>query len=54
MYLIQITDAQLCERIDSLSYDILATSEHDFLYDNLCAQHDAIVDVLKDRGKWIE
>lgn len=54
MYLIQMTDAQLCERIDGLSHDILATSEQDFLYDNLCAQHDAIVDVLKDRGKWIE
>ncbi len=54
MYLVQMTDAQLCERIDSLSRDILATSEADYLFDNLCAQHDAIVDVLKDRGKWIE
>ena len=54
MYLTQMTDAQLCERIDSLSHDILATSKNDFIYDNLCAQHDAIVEVLKSRGKWIE
>lgn len=52
MYLVQMTDAQLIERINSLGEDILATSEHDHYYDNLCAQYDAIVEVLQDRGIW--
>jgi hypothetical protein len=47
-----MTDAQLIERINSLGEDILATSEHDRYYDNLCAQYDAIVEVLQDRGIW--
>ena len=52
MYLVQMTDAQLIERINSLGEDILATSEHDHYYDGLCAQYDAIVEVLQERGIW--
>tara|TARA_B100001173_G_scaffold26939_1_gene21213 strand:- start:26944 stop:27105 length:162 start_codon:yes stop_codon:yes gene_type:complete len=52
MYLVQMTDHQLVERINDLGEDILATSEHDFYFDNICAQYDAVVEVLKDRGRW--
>ena len=52
MYLVQMTDAQLIERINGLGEDILASSEHDHYYDGLCAQYDAIVEVLQERGIW--
>ncbi len=52
MYLNQLTDAQLIERVTDLGNDILATSVHDFIFDNICAQYDAIVDELESRGKW--
>ena len=52
MYLVQMTDAQLIERINSLGEDILATSEHDHYYDGLCAQYDSVVDELQARGLW--
>ena len=47
-----MTDAQLIERINSLGEEILATSDQEFIYDNLCAQYDAVVDVLQARGMW--
>lgn len=52
MYLSQMTDAQLIQRINLLGADIMATSDKDYVYDGLVAQFDAIVEQLQDRGLW--
>ena len=52
MYLNQMTDAQLITRINGLGEDILASTAEDHEFDGLCAQYDAIVEVLQDRGMW--
>ena len=52
MYLNQMTDAQLIERINGLGEDILASDAQDHEFDGLCAQYDAVVDELQTRGLW--
>jgi hypothetical protein len=52
MYLNQMTDAQLIERINGLGQDILASTAEDHLFDGLCSQYDAVVDELQSRGLW--
>ena len=52
MYLNQMTDAQLVERINGLGEDILASTAQDHEFDGLCAQYDAVVDELQTRGLW--
>ena len=52
MYLSQMQDAELAYRLDGLSQDILNHGAHDYEFDGLCAQYDAIVDELRDRGMW--
>ena len=52
MYLSQMTDAQLIERINGLGEDILASTAEDHEFDGLCAQYDSVVDELQSRGLW--
>ena len=52
MYLNQMTDAQLITRINGLGEDILASNDHDYEFDGLCAQYDSVVDELQARGLW--
>ena len=52
MYLNQMTDAQLIERINGLGQDILESSAEDHIFEGLCAQYDSVVDELQTRGLW--
>ena len=52
MYLNQMTDAQLIERINGLGEDILASTSGDYEFDGLCSQYDSVVDELQTRGLW--
>lgn len=52
MYLTQFTDAQLIGRITMLTEEILACSQQDYIFDSLSAQHDAVVEELRNRGLW--
>ena len=52
MYLNQMTDAQLIQRINGLGEDILASTAEDHEFDGLCSQYAAVVDELPTRGLW--
>lgn len=52
MYLNQMTDAQLVQRINSLNEEILASTAEDHEFDGLCDQFDSVVDELQTRGLW--